>query len=454
MNAPTLWIVVPILLGTLLLFINNERALSIIGGTLAVTLALVAQFVPIELAMKVGSFSLKIDSSLTVLGRVLAIKPSEGPLLALIYGAAALWFFGAEASKTATRIVPLGFMIIALMVASIAVQPFLYAALFIEMAILLAIPLLTSIYAPPSRGVVRFLIYQTLAMPFILLAGWMLAGVAGAALAPTDPAVMFSVLGNHEIGGRSGTTLEGEAGLNDPAGIALMIGMIELATHADASAAVVVREFAVEMSVGAALGIVGGLLLAAILRRIRLPSASLHPLLALILAAALYGVTSRLHGSGFLAVFLAGLIVGDSTPRHKTTITSFSSPLAILAEIAVFVALGLTVALSSLSWRTWFEGVVLMLALAVVARPVTVIATLVGARFSTAERAFMAWSGLKGAVPILLAAFAVLESVEGAKRIYNVVFVVVLLSVICQGTLVGMVARRLGIPIRDRPSTA
>jgi cell volume regulation protein A len=212
--------------------------------------------------------------------------------------------------------------------------------------------------------------------------GWMLAGLAGAALAPTDPAVMFSVLGNHEIGGRSGTTLEGEAGLNDPAGIALMIGMIELATHADASAIVVVREFAVEMSVGAALGIVGGLVLAAILRWIRLPSASLHPLLALVLAAALYGGTSLLHGSGFLAVFLAGLIVGGGTPRDKTLITSFSSPLASLAEITVFVALGLTVALSSLSGRTWFEGVVLMLALAILARPATVIVTLAGAHFS------------------------------------------------------------------------
>jgi cell volume regulation protein A len=208
------------------------------------------------------------------------------------------------------------------------------------------------------------------------------------------------------------------------------------------------------MGVGAALGIVGGWLLAVLLRWIRLPSASLLPLLALALAAALYGVTSLLHGSGFLAVFLAGLTIGGGTPRHKTTITNFSSPLASLAEIAVFFALGLTVALSSLGWSTWIEGVVLMVALAVVARPVTVIVTLAGARFSRAERAFMAWSGLKGAVPILLAAFAVLERVDGAERIYGVVFVVVLLSVICQGTLVGAVARRLGIPIRDRPSTA
>jgi multicomponent Na+:H+ antiporter subunit A len=177
MNAPTLWILFPIMVGFCLLFVNNQRILSLLGGSVAVALALTAQFVPIEVALKLGSFSLKIDSSLTILGRSLVIPATQGSLLALIYGAAALWFYGAEASRTAIRIVPLGFMIIALLVASLAVQPFLYAALFIEMAILLAIPMLTSISHPPGRGVVRFLIYQTLAMPFILLAGWLLVGV-------------------------------------------------------------------------------------------------------------------------------------------------------------------------------------------------------------------------------------------------------------------------------------
>ena len=177
MNAPTIWIVFPAALGIILLFINNQRVLSVLGGSIAIILAVSAQFVPIEVALRVGAFSFRIDSSLTILGRSLLILPAEGSLLALIYGAAALWFYGAEAAKTATRLVPLGFMIIALMVASLAVEPFLYAALFIEMAILLAIPMLTSIYRPPGRGVVRFLIYQTLAMPFILLAGWLLSGV-------------------------------------------------------------------------------------------------------------------------------------------------------------------------------------------------------------------------------------------------------------------------------------
>ena len=177
MNAPTIWIVVPIFFGVLLLFINSQRALSILGGVFAAILALIAQFVPLEEALRVGTFSFRIDSSLNVLGRVLVILPAEGSLLALIYGATALWFFGAEASKTASRLVPIGLMITGLMVASLAVEPFLYAALFIEMAILLAVPLLTSIYSPPGRGIIRFLIYQTLAMPFILVTGWLLAGV-------------------------------------------------------------------------------------------------------------------------------------------------------------------------------------------------------------------------------------------------------------------------------------
>src|SRR5690349_13806486 len=177
MNAPTIWIGFPIGVGILLLLVSNQRALSLLGGLIALVLAIAAQFVPIELAMSVGGLSLKIDSSLTILGRTLLIRPEEGTLLALIYGAVALWFFGAEAAKSANRLVPLGFLITALMVASIAVEPFLYAALFIEMAILLAIPMLTSIYRVPSKGITRFLIYQTLAMPFILLAGWLLGGV-------------------------------------------------------------------------------------------------------------------------------------------------------------------------------------------------------------------------------------------------------------------------------------
>lgn len=281
---------------------------------------------------------------------------------------------------------------------------------------------------------------------------WMLAGIVGAALAPTDPAVMFSVLGRREIGGRSGTTLEGEAGVNDPAGIALMIGMIELATHDDASLLVVGREFAVEMAIGTATGLAGALLLVPLLRRVRLPSESLYPVLALALAGALYGATSLAQGSGFLAVFIAGLFVGEARMPYKGEIERFHGSLAALAEVVVFVALGLTVSIGSLSGSVWAEGVVLALLLALVARPLVVLAGLATARLRWTERAFIAWSGLKGAVPILLAAFAVLGEVTGADRVYGIVFVVVLVSVVGQGTLVPLAARVLDVPMRVRPS--
>jgi cell volume regulation protein A len=279
---------------------------------------------------------------------------------------------------------------------------------------------------------------------------WTTAGLVGAALAPTDPAVVFSVLGRREVQGRSGTTLEGEAGVNDPAGIAVMLGMIELATHDGASALVVVREFVVEMSVGAALGIAGGFAIVQLLRRLRLPSEGLYPVFALILAGLLYSGTAIAYGSGFLAVFLAGMVLGDARVPYKGEIERFQGSLASLAELVVFVALGATVRVSQLSGRDWLEGLVLFGALAVAIRPAVVAATLARMGFSTSERAFIAWSGLKGAVPILLAAFAILGGAPGASHVYELVFVVVLLSVVVQGSLVPYVAGRLRIPMRQR----
>jgi cell volume regulation protein A len=281
-----------------------------------------------------------------------------------------------------------------------------------------------------------------LAAHLLLGFGWTLAGILGAALAPTDPAVMFSVLGGRELRGRSGTMLEGEAGFNDPAGIALMVGMIELATHTDATFWVVVKDFAREMVIGAALGVAGARVLIAGLHRVRLGSEPLYPVLVLMLAAVLYGVTGVVGGSGFLAVFVAGLLVADApdVPQREAI-----ASIAGLGEVVVFVGLGLTIGITHIAGRTWLDGVVLVAVLALVARPAAVALTLARARLSRNERAFIAWSGLKGAVPILLAAFAILGGVPGAARLYGIVFVVVALSVLVQGSLVGAVASRLDV---------
>lgn len=280
---------------------------------------------------------------------------------------------------------------------------------------------------------------------------WKVAGVLGAALAPTDPAVMFSVLGRREVGGRSGTVLEGEAGINDPAGIALLLGMVEVATHHGTSMLVVLKEFALEMGIGLALGVVGGTILLSALGRLRLGGSGLYPVFALALAGVLYGSTTMVGGSGFLAVFVAGLMLGDADLPYAGEIDRFTVSLASLAEIAVFLALGLTVHLGGIPAEDWAAGVGLFVVMAALIRPPVVVLTLARSALDNNEKAFIAWSGLKGAVPILLAAFAVLAHVPDGDRIYDLVFVVVLLSVVVQGGLVPAVADRLRIPMQLQP---
>jgi potassium/hydrogen antiporter len=278
--------------------------------------------------------------------------------------------------------------------------------------------------------------------------GWLTAGLLGAAVAPTDPAVMFSVLGDIEIRGHTGTILEGESGANDPVGIALMVGLIELATHADASFWIVVRVFTEQMAIGLVIGVAGGLIATHLLPRVALPSPGLYTLRTLALAGVVYGVTAVAHGSGFLAVFVTGVIVGDLDAPFKHEVEIFEEGLAALAEIVVFVALGLTIGISSIALARFGEGLAVAAFLALLARPLVVGSLLAPVRLTTGERLFVIWGGLKGAVPILLAAFAVAASVDDARRIYQVVFVVVLTSVLVQGSTIALAARRFGVDIR------
>jgi cell volume regulation protein A len=279
--------------------------------------------------------------------------------------------------------------------------------------------------------------------------GWTSAGILGAALAPTDPAVMFSVLGRREIGGRSGTILEGESGANDPVGIALMVGMLDFARHPHSTFWVVPREFAIEMAVGIAIGLAGAALLRETMRRVSLPSRALYPLRTLALAGVVYGVASVAHGSGFVAVFVAGIAMGDAGLPHKREIERFHTSLASLAEIVVFAALGLTITITHLgNDHLWRDGLLLALLLAFVVRPVAVGPLLLPTRLRFGERIFVLWGGLKGAVPILLATFVLLAAVDQAPRIYNIVFVVVAFSVLVQGTTLPLIAARLGVQMR------
>ena len=283
---------------------------------------------------------------------------------------------------------------------------------------------------------------------------WLPALLIGTALSPTDPAVVFSVLGRREIAGRSGTILEGESGANDPVGIALMVTLLGVTGTSGAPTggwspvAAGVGTFALQMTVGAVVGVLGGLGLARLMR-VPLPSDALYPIRVLAVAALIYGVATVLFGSGFLAVLLAGILVGDVRAPYKREIEHVSASAAGLAEIGAFTVLGLTISLPYVLHpdQLWV-GLGLAGLLILVVRPVLVGVLTLPIRLRWGERTFVLWAGLKGAVPILLGIFVVHAGVPDADRIYGVVFVVVLASVLVQGGLAPRVAASCGVPMR------
>ena len=278
---------------------------------------------------------------------------------------------------------------------------------------------------------------------------WYLAILVATAVAPTDPAVVFSVLGQRQIRGRSGTILEGESGANDPVGISLMASLLAAGALSWHGAGEVATTFVVQMVVGAAVGVLGGWGLLWFTRRVPLPNEALYPLRSVFCAIALYGIATLAHGSGFLAVFVAGILLGDPGAPYKREIERFHSALASFGEIVAFLVLGLTVDLTVVARPdVWIPGLVLGVALAVVIRPLAAGLCLLPANLRTNELAFILFAGLKGAVPILLGELLRAAHVPDAERLYGIVVVVVTFSVLAQGSLVPAVVRLLKLPSR------
>jgi cell volume regulation protein A len=208
-------------------------------------------------------------------------------------------------------------------------------------------------------------------------------------------------------------------------------------------------EFALEMVVGAVVGVLGGYALCLFMQRVPLPSGALYPLSTLAAAGVIYGTATLAHGSGFLAVFIAGILVGDLRAPYKAEIERFHSSVANLAEIVAFTMLGLTVSLQRLAGGdAWLIGLALALLLTLIVRPAVVGLLLLPARLRAGERLFVMWSGLKGAVPILLGTYILTADMAGTARMYDVVVVVVAFSVVVQGSLVPFIAHRTGVPMR------
>ncbi|MFL6164321.1 MAG: cation:proton antiporter [Jatrophihabitantaceae bacterium] len=277
---------------------------------------------------------------------------------------------------------------------------------------------------------------------------WYPALLVGVAIAPTDPAVVFSVLGQREISGASGTILQGESGANDPVGIALMASLLSAGQLSGSALGSAAGEFLLQLGVGALVGVLGGRLLLVFSRRVRLPTAGLYPVRTLAGSFVLFGAATLAHGSGFLAVFIAGILLGEADLPYQREVEHVHAAAASLGEIVAFVALGMTVDVAELSHRNvWLPGLVLGVLLTVLVRPLLVGGCLIGSGLAVNERALVLLAGLKGAVPILLGTFLLDADLPDTERLYGIVVLVVVFSVSVQATALPAVAAALKVPM-------
>jgi cell volume regulation protein A len=288
------------------------------------------------------------------------------------------------------------------------------------------------------------------------LAGMALLGLAplsglllGSILSSTDGAAVFGILRGSPLPRRIVNTLEGEAGLNDPVAVLLVVGFTLWIEQPGYGLLDMAGLFVVQLGVGALAGVVAGRGATALLTRLRLPTAGLYPVGTLATAAIAYGAADSLHGSGFLAVYLAGLVLGGSAMPAQVTIAIFHQGAAWLAQIALFVTLGLLVFPSRL-YVVWLPATALAVFVMLVARPVAVLLSTAAERFTAAEVAVLSWAGLRGGVPVVLATLPVIAGVPKSERFFDVVFFVVVISTLVQGMSFERVARSLGVIGADR----
>jgi len=284
---------------------------------------------------------------------------------------------------------------------------------------------------------------------------WLEAFLLGGAVASTDAAAVFFLLraGNVNLRDRVRSTLEIESGANDPIAIFLTITLVEvIAAGASADAEVLlvdlVAGFFAHMVLGAVVGILGGMAIVRLVERLHLDS-GLLPIFVLTLSLMVFGAGGAIGGSGFLAVYLAGLVAGNSQIRAVTTLKRFQDGMSWLAQIIMFLVLGLFATPSQFPVII-IPAVGLGLFLIFVARPVAVWLCLIPFKFQRPETAFISWVGLRGAVSILLAITPLLGGLENGRVIFNYAFIVVLVSLVVQGWTVGPLARRLGLIVPAR----
>jgi cell volume regulation protein A len=266
----------------------------------------------------------------------------------------------------------------------------------------------------------------------------------GSTVAATDAAAVFAVLRGSTLRRRLARTLEGESGINDPIAVLLVIGCIEALDDPTYGVLDAILQALRELSIGFGIGLAVAGAAVLFLRHVRLPSAGLYPVASIATGALAFGAAQSLHGSGFLAVFLAGLVLGTASTPARRTIVTFHDGLAWVAQLGLFLTLGLLVFPERLD-DIALQGAAIAIATAVFARPIAAVVATLASGFSLNERLLLGWAGLRGATPIVFATFPVTAGLHDGLLIFDVAFFVVLLSTVLQGTTIEPVARWLGV---------
>jgi len=285
---------------------------------------------------------------------------------------------------------------------------------------------------------------------FVLGLSWQLSVLLGAVTSPTDAAAVFSVLRGLPLPPRLVGALEAESGLND-APTVVLVTLISTGSVADhgiaATALVIVLELLGGVLIGLAVGFGGAWLM----RRAALPSSGLYPLAVLCLTLLAYGASATVHASGFAAIYIGALVLGNAELPHRIATRSFAEGVAWLAQIGLFVMLGLLLTPSRITWSVVGIAVVGSLLLTFVARPITVWVSAVVQPMPWRDLAFVSWAGLRGAVPIVLATIPFAEGVTNAERLFDIVFVIVVISTVLTAPTLPWVAQRLGVSQQLEP---
>ena len=278
---------------------------------------------------------------------------------------------------------------------------------------------------------------------YLLHVGWQLALIYGAVLSSTDAAAVFSTLRRMPVRHRLAAILEAESGIND-APVVLLVSLLSTGAGHGEPWWQLALLIGYELVAGAALGLAVGFVGAWALRRAALPAAGLYPLAAVGLTVLAFATGTLAHASGFLAVYTAGVVLGNARLPHRYAILGFADGLAWLAQIGLFVLLGLLVSPYRLGTAV-LPGLIIGLALVLLARPVSVLVSATPFLVRWREQAFLSWAGLRGAVPIVLATIPLSEGVPGAQTLFDVVFVLVVMYTLVQGTTLPPLARWLRV---------